>query len=108
MPRGRRPGAEHSGEGCERHATRAWVVNAAWWWTLRTVDPDATIRLVGAILRDTPSLPCRTPGWPTWGNEDPDCRIDAGHRPLPARSPVVGKSDMSRREGAPQASKFSI
>jgi hypothetical protein len=48
----------------------------AWWWTLRTVDPDGVIRLVGAILRGTPSLPgaaCRgryelhdeIPGQPT-------------------------------------------
>ena len=28
-----------------------------WWCTLRTVDSDGVVRLVGAILRGTPSLP---------------------------------------------------
>jgi alkylation response protein AidB-like acyl-CoA dehydrogenase len=55
MPRGRRPGASVRGAGARLRG--AWVVNGAWWWTLRTVDPDGTIRLVGAILRGTPNLP---------------------------------------------------
>jgi hypothetical protein len=29
----------------------------AWWWTLSGVDRDGTIKLVGAIVRGTPSLP---------------------------------------------------
>ncbi len=33
------------------------MVNGAKWLTLRTVDPDGTVRLVGAILCGTPSLP---------------------------------------------------
>jgi hypothetical protein len=36
----------------------------------------------------------------TWGNEDPNCRIDAGQSDYFARSPVVGKSDTAATRSA--------
>jgi len=50
MPRGATPG-RNLGEEVQSG------YRGAWWWTLRTVDVDGTIKLVGAILRGTPSLP---------------------------------------------------
>ncbi len=57
MPRGATPGRNTPVRGAGARLRGAWVVNGAWWWTLHTVDPDGTIKLVGAILRGTPSLP---------------------------------------------------
>ncbi len=57
MPRGATPGRNTPVRGASDRLRGAWVVNRAWWGTLRTVDPDGTVRLVGAILRGTPSLP---------------------------------------------------
>jgi hypothetical protein len=42
MPRGATPGRVPRQGGSDR-------LLGAWWWTLRTVDPDVTVRLIGVI-----------------------------------------------------------
>jgi hypothetical protein len=41
MPRGATPGRNLGKEVSDR-------LLGAWWWTLRSVDPDGTVRLIGA------------------------------------------------------------
>ena len=77
MPRGATPGRNLGKEVAQGYA-------AAWRCTLRTMDPDGVVRLVGAILRGTPSLPGAAcigprravrrdlrPAEPAWGRRAP-------------------------------------